>query len=1335
VYAGPAYKNAAGFFDGYGPLLAVLPGWSSLSIAPLGSNVGAGSVSVPLSSPVFHLLDPSGNAYTADNTPVLAAETLWQVRQNGNPVFEFLAQSVDRTTVAPDETATVTVSGPGTAQVLNWGMAMPSGWSPTDGGFIGMTGAIQDPFDTPSPNAATPGAPQYALNTALWNLSTPGACQIVNGTSYTYNPSNTYNPGTGQDYGTGTGITQQTYYGSGGGSVNVTLSPGGSYLGGGPYIFAGSSFSASVAPPVLTAVQNWVNAGSVGPQPTAPGAPIDNDATNGSDVTQLIVRPPTGNGYAMIGLGYPQFFCEFQDGAGATSHFSIGPGLVGGVGGYASSFGQYWRISCDQQAGPSYLYRFWTSGDGSSWTLQWAHTTTGAANWAGTLANVYLGGVYNTTGVNGAFANFQSINGEITAGADLGPVYIGKPAMYMVYDQLQQFARRGTVPYVFYQGGNPVNPPNLTFTPGTDSAGEPWQDTFSVQVAVGTDGLSLLQNYAGAVDVSWFMQPGYVLSASLNPGRSLAEAVVFHEGEITSAGRTQTRDQIYNVAATADGSGMIWTEASPSSISQWGQRETWVASGGTIDSQSAANTAQAAVDQWANEVDARVIQIPPNADHKTVFTDIQIWDWIGIERSDFTTDTVQVIGISVSIDQDGTETHELVVNTYRQVLAQWFQYLMGKFGGQAASTLGALTPGSTAGNALTLATGSSLSLNPQQLGGSSSSLTSLSTATALAATPEVATSQTPGAAGIIPGGIIQGGSIPATAVKFTALDIGGTGINIYYQPVMPAGSTISANSIWYNTAPGMGNQMSIYTDGVWTPALFGQGAVTAGIVDATVINSAVLDSATINSATINTSTLTAATVSAATITGSAISGSSITGGTITGATFKGTDWVEVPQGEFFYSAPTFTGNLSISITPSTSVSPDPWNNTFKTGVAVYGGTAVAQLYTNAAGDPVFQMFTGVYSENSAAALYTAPLSVGSLTLEQMRSTLQGPASGDGNRVNINLLSSTRDSTTIVSYGALTYNAATALYWGGSGVVINAPGLTVNSGVAAGSMHVAANIGTTSSSGALVVDNNITSGGTVQGTQLIVNSGGVQAYINSAGLISGNSLQLSPGGMTAASFHVSAQSLADGGIVMPNWYASNSSTNKVGTMYYNSTSYAAYFDSGGLHVWGSLFGNGGVITVGDAITSTMAIGCSGVLSGGSITTGGTITAAGQIKSNTGGIVGQSFITNGSSFKADNAGNVTCGTLTVGGVTVIDASANFIATSLKIGGAVVINSSAALNCGGTFTGNCTGTWNGHPFNPAQGMTNPVWTSLGATWDQTSANRLNELYSALKASGVIV
>lgn len=811
VWEGPAAASG----DGYGELLAQLPGWTALSISPLGNAVGAGQVTVPLQSSAFYL-----NGTTPETSPLLSGETLWQVRQDGTPVFEFLAQTVDWTTASGDEAETVTISGPGTAQCLNWLMAMPFGWQPEDGGFIGVTGAIQDPFTEQDQNG------HYVIDAALWNLSTPGACTIPASTaSYTQAtaPAGTIPVGAVWHDTSKSPVTDYTWDGyawvanfggsASGGSVRVALAPGGAYLGGGAFNFVNSSFSAQVSPAQPL-------------NPAAPGCPLGNDPCNGSDVTALVVRAAGGPGYVMLALGYQQLYAAYADAGGNLTTHQVALGRAGGTGAYDSSWASYWRVSCDARAGGGYLMRWWTSGDGTSWTLAWSLVTAPGTSWDASQVEVFMGGSYGVTGADGAFAQFTALNGEIQANADAGPIYLSAPAMAVVADQLARAAARGTAPFI-----------NPTFSDSADSAGAAWGDAWSVQVPVGTDGLSLTQNYAGAINASWLMLPGYRLYAALDPGRDLSGAIVFHPGEFTQAGRTRTRDQIYNVSAATDGAGMIWTQADPASVARWGQRETFTMSGGTIDAQAAVDTAAASVDQWGAEADARTVQVPPNLPGKTVFRDFGVFDWIGVERQDASaTDAVQVIGITVSIDQDGAETHELVLTTYRQVLAQWYGYLLAKFGGQAASTLGALTAGTTAGSAFSLAVGPSLAVTPARLGGSGSSAAGLSGVAGLAAAPEVAAAATvmtqpasvgagapPVPGGVIPGSLLVAGSVAQEALGFTLP----SGAQVTFSATAPADPR--TGDLWYDEAAG--NALYQWSGTSWQPYLFGAAAISATAAD------------------------------------------------------------------------------------------------------------------------------------------------------------------------------------------------------------------------------------------------------------------------------------------------------------------------------------------------------------------------------------------------------------------------------------------------------------------------------------------------------------------------
>lgn len=1162
VYSGPA--------DNFSTLLAQVPGWQALSIAPLGSDPGAGSITIPLSSPIFTL-----GGHTPDNTPVLAYETLWRVTQDGGQVFDFLAETITRTTVQADETQAVTISGPGTAAALNWGMAMPGGWTvPKTAAvteFTGKLAGIHDPFSTPDPLNQN----QFEVDQELWNASTPGAASIVQS-----------------------------------GVVTVRASANGGYLGGGAFDATNSSISASVTPvafglespvsaprplvlgtatasPVLigttlrlniagflaaeqgsglimvvqggsysvgmsmsdsagnkwalitsatvsgTAVSMWMSENSKPVTPatayslnaggyfqplrctllrTPPGWQLDAgfssasgtsvnpalpaqvlrsspelqvmiaasgggasgnlvsasspysilDSTfgpgnlrlavctgtsgstgvaegdnfngvypspvpwlvtgfalywaggdagftsagsggtevglNGSEVTRLVLAPSARgapfvmeseqvSGYAMMALSYQEFYCEYQDSNGTITRHVMTPGLIGGATArspaFNTSWAQYWRISCDVLAGNvvngkaalgDKLWRFWTSPDGASWTLQW-QVRLSRLSFDPSSVNLYLGGSYSGAG---AATQFTSLNSEIANPPSSGPLFLSQSVLKSWLQLLQACQARGTLPFV-----------KPAFSQALDSGGKSWLDSWSIQVPAGTDLLTLLQNYAGAIAGDWLMNPGFSLLAGQQGslGTDRHQTVVFHEGEVTQLGQTQARDQIGNIVVTADGSGVLYAAASQGSMQKWHQRERWLAAGGTIDGASAINVAAAGLLQLDDEVTARVIQIPPNQPGKTVFRDFGIFDWIGVERGDFSgTDSLRVMGITVSVDQDGAETHELVLITYRQAQVQWLQYLVNKLGGQTAAALGGLTASTLSNGLPVVALGSQAFVDPPPLTGSvGGSSGRLGVQSSIAASPEVATG------GGIQGSLLTDGSIPQTAIGFTlpgggtaitysvtapvspnlndvwyqvsatgvvtgisvwngtswisapigagavsfaATDIGG--IQTFVQGTAPTG-VISPQSLWFDSAHSM--RLNVWSGSAWTPYQFGAGAIatgslTAAQIAAGSITAQQIAAGTITAEQISAGTITAGELVAGIIVAGIVDATTITAATFIGSEYLGNDFILSPQGEFYYNGTPAANNLISSV--SQTQTQDPFGNWYLVGNVSYG---------------------------------------------------------------------------------------------------------------------------------------------------------------------------------------------------------------------------------------------------------------------------------------------------------------------------------------------------------------------------------------------------------------
>jgi hypothetical protein len=666
---------------------------------------------------------------------IMTDEVMFRVLQNGVPRFDFLAETVTETEADSTEQRTVTITGNGTAQTLAWGMSMPTGWPVVR---TSKAAGIIEQFSTLDPSGLT-----YVLDTSIWNAVTPGAVSI---------------PQAGTCY--------------------VTLAPGGAYLGGGPFDMTGSSFSVSL--PVATPI-------------------VTTNTTDGSEVIQFIVSSASGpsGGYAMIALSFQEFYAQFTDAEGNSQQKIFAPGEVGstvtGALVYDTSWAQFWRISCDVNSSGTQTWRFWASGDGTTWTVYWSVSPNHPFN--ASTCNIYMGGIYDTPGF--ARTQVSSINGEITNPPSSGPVFLTQPLMASYLQLLAACKARGTIPWIA-----------PAFSGQVDSAQKAWTDSWSIQVPNGTDLYTLLQEYTGALGGDFIMQPGFVLQVgrqgSLGIDRS--HQIIFPDGQVTQKGRTQDRTTIANLVAAQDADGQMRTATDAGSVIKWGQREKLSASGGVIDAVSAESLAVATLDQAAQQVDQRILQIPPNVPGRTVWQDFAVFDWVGVERADFSAvDANQVIGITVSIDQDGGETHELVLQTYRQWIIAQLQYLINKFGGQSISTLGALPP-----NAVT-------SLSP--LAGITAALATQQTSSVSPSSSTVSQMPTTG----VPGSAIQLGSIGQEQLSFTLA----SGVNVTFSPTAPANPNIG--DLWYNTASG--NQLATWTGTAWSVQQFGVPAVSFAATD------------------------------------------------------------------------------------------------------------------------------------------------------------------------------------------------------------------------------------------------------------------------------------------------------------------------------------------------------------------------------------------------------------------------------------------------------------------------------------------------------------------------
>lgn len=121
VLAAPAYTT----------VLAVIADWSELVFGPALSDEGSGSITMSLDSPFWLTTLPGGMPATA----LLDDEHLWEVWENGQCRFQFLGMTVQEEILEASGQHAISVSGPGTAEVLKWAQIFPPA-------FPAMTGTL-----------------------------------------------------------------------------------------------------------------------------------------------------------------------------------------------------------------------------------------------------------------------------------------------------------------------------------------------------------------------------------------------------------------------------------------------------------------------------------------------------------------------------------------------------------------------------------------------------------------------------------------------------------------------------------------------------------------------------------------------------------------------------------------------------------------------------------------------------------------------------------------------------------------------------------------------------------------------------------------------------------------------------------------------------------------------------------------------------------------------------------------------------------------------------------------------------------------------------------------
>jgi hypothetical protein len=460
------------------------------------------------------------------------------------------------------------------------------------------------------------------------------------------------------------------------GTLQLTASQDTTYCGATPYDLTESLISAQIAP-------------------LGQGTENSTDITvalDGSQVTQFYIQSnANADDYILMGVTAAGIYCQLGDTESGPQTKELGA--------YNSQTQLYWQMSADYLDADSGAVQvtFWTSADGQTYTPVWVVNP----SWVPDNVTVFFACSYDQN--NSQVMSITNVNGNVVTPSSSGNIYFGEPIM-AVWDSIFTAAQeRGTIPFI-----------TTALDGATDSFGNPWTDSESVQIENGTDLYSLLQSHTAIVDADYIMQPGFVLQVglpvegSITLGVDRSEQVVFREGQwIQQKQYTRDRSQIANLDGGVNSDGTTISASDEDSILEWGQREGWVQTAVQVNPQSMEIAVQASVQQTADEVESYTIQVDPAQPGCRAWKDYNVGDWIGLEAPgpepggpDFSANSVsavRVTAIAISVDATGLVTCQLTLMTYLQWLQEQLQYLVNKMGGQFINSLGT-TPVTSSAN-------------------------------------------------------------------------------------------------------------------------------------------------------------------------------------------------------------------------------------------------------------------------------------------------------------------------------------------------------------------------------------------------------------------------------------------------------------------------------------------------------------------------------------------------------------------------------------------------------------------------------------------------------------
>jgi hypothetical protein len=689
---------------------------TSLSFSKELGAFGTASFSLNLDHPLFQQALNDGSSVES----LFDYENLWEIRFDGEAVFQILGTAVTDSHLNDSEVRTATVQGSGIGKVLEWAQVFPTGFP---NNIVTKLETLIDQFSGNeidraiwkstvfSPNITITSSGAWAESKTLYdsliqdkvsldsdiaskNAAIASAKAVYDSVMKNKDSTREERQDAQADYmeataglailaskslelqfALATEVKKQTFIGvpkvdENYGRLKVTLPNAGSiYATSKTYDFASSGVSGAIepAPYQLSGPNIGGQANTVFKISHDPGVFPDYH-TSPSNYARMYTQR-NGNGTL------PRLVAEVSsDSSVVTSDWA-----------YDLNVQKYWRMREDSE-----VIIFETSPDNAVWTERFRY----GYNWPTTNVVFQFGlELVGEVGVRPPLSAYlYNLNGSSLPSTET--------TMQVFRNYLADAQARDVITFV-----------QPTFTDTVDSKGRAWKDKVAIEVAEGTKLSDLLTSAAQLQQADWIMEPNFVLNAfqkdkgdeAFPPVYFLKEDVVFNEaGSQVTKERSRSRESIANYIVGKNSAGQYAYVEDTDSASKYQKREAFISAGNATDLVDLATVLDSSLEELKDEKVSWRVVVSADQPGRQVFKDYNVGDWVSIENIDsdnnVSTGQWRVVGIAISVTSDAKTTVELTLQSRRELLIERLKQQVSTMSASSASG------GTTLGSAISAAT-------------------------------------------------------------------------------------------------------------------------------------------------------------------------------------------------------------------------------------------------------------------------------------------------------------------------------------------------------------------------------------------------------------------------------------------------------------------------------------------------------------------------------------------------------------------------------------------------------------------------------------------------------